>query len=739
MRATAQVSHVALPTDVRVVRVIATEGLSVLFDVFVDLESEDAEIDLDGMLWSTCSVAISPDSAASPPRVFHGVVEEARYTGRDLALHRYRLRLRPSIHGLQYRVRSRIFQEKTSDAIAKEVLEGAGIAADVCEWHIEGTYPERPYCTQWKESELAFVLRLLEEEGIFFWFEHTEVDHTIHFGDAVDHHETIAGNVALPVDGVATEDHEAIWDIVARLTLTHDAVKTRDWEFLTPQAPLEVESGDEGLRLRYEYPGFYPNQSVGDLRTNTRLEEAVVARDTISGRSNSPRFSGGLKFDLTEVAPAALSATYVLTSVEHLFEGETGAAREARHVGSYTNRFTAIPDSTTFRPRRVTPRPTVSGLESAVVTGPAGEEIHVDEFGRIKVHFYWDRENPVDDTASCWIRFQQLNTTGAMILPRLGWEVHVAFENGDPDRPIAIHKAYNQETLPPYAQPANKTQSALQSSTSPGGGSTNEIRMQDGSGGMEWFMHASKDLNVLVANDENETIGVDASESVGAVLKTVVGASESGSVGGNQAVTVAVDATFETTGAKAEEIGGNDDWGITGNLGIGTSADRTDDIGGLMNVLANKIDETFNADCSRTVGAAQAIVSATAIAETVGGSKTESVGAAKAVITPADYAENISGVKTLTSGAVTVKTGGDVTYGAKGALALTAAGIIDIKCGGDFKITGSQVRVTAGTASMKGGGGTFKLSSSITIDPKKFGGKGTGALQIKGAKLDYKP
>lgn len=244
-----------------------------------------------------------------------------------------------------------------------------------------------------------------------------------------------------------------------------------------------------------------------------------------------------------------------------------------------------------------------------------------------------------------------------MILPRVGWEVHVAFIDGDPDRPVALHKAYNAETMPPYGLPANKTQSALQSSTSPGGGSTNEIRLQDGNGGMEWFMHASKDLNTSVANDQNETVGVDATESVGQTMTVNVGADESGSIGGNQSMNVTVNAQTQTGGAKSVTIGGNDDWGIKSNFGSESVGARTETIGGLMNVLANTVSETFNSNHTRSVGAVQVITCATGIAETVGGSKTETVSAAKAIITPKEYAEAIGGVKTLTSGAVMFKTG----------------------------------------------------------------------------------
>ncbi len=735
MRVVARVDHTSLPPTTAVTQVRAVEGLSVLFDVRIELVCDDPNLDLKSMLWSTAALALIPDWGSSGQRHFHGVIEEARYLGAEERWFRYGLRLRPSVHGLARRVRTRIYQEQSAEDIVKQVLADAGIPADATRWDTTGTYPERPYTTMWKESELAFVLRLLEDEGIFYWFEHTEIDHTLCFGDGPSAHVPIEDPI-LPAQRLSAQETESLWGCSLETKLCHDRFESRDFWWETPGAALTAASGEAGVRTRYDYPGGYSEQGEGSRLSQVRIEEAWSERAVLRATADVARIEPGKKFELIDVFPEALAREYTALTLRHRFDAPAGA-RSADGRGEWSAELRAIPASTPYRPPRATPKPVASGLESAVVTGPAGEEIHVDEFGRIKVHFYWDRENPVDDTASCWVRVQQLNTQGAMILPRVGWEVHIGFENGDPDRPVAFHKAYNMETMPPYDLPSNKTQSALQSSTSPGGGSTNEIRLQDGNGGMEWFLHASKDLNVTVANDENETVGVDAVESVGNTMTTNVGADESGTIGANQSLSVSINSATQTTGSKSVTVGANDDWGIKGGFGFTTGGDRTETIGGLMNVLANSVSETFNASHTRDVGAVQTIVSATAIAETVGGSKTENVSAAKAVITPAEYQEAIGGVKVLNCGAVTVKTGEDVTYAAKGAIAITAAGLIDITCAEDAMFTGSQVRVTCGSAKMKGGGGTFKLGGSITIDAKKFGGESGPMLKIQGT-IDYK-
>lgn len=718
------------------VRLDAREGLSAPFDVRVEVLTPSADLDLSAILWTPMAAELRPLLDGTEPRYFHGQVEAADYLGSDGWRHRYAFRLRPQAHGLLYRVRTRIFQDQTAQEIITTLLTDSGIPGDAVRWDTGGETPTRDYCTQWKESELAFVSRLLEDEGIFYWFEHTAVDHTMVLGDSNSNYAPIEGEPYLDTLHAGAMNREGLWDATFESQVTHDGYSMRDWNFESPEAPLNADVGEAPLRRRYEYPGGFERAADGDAKAATRLEELDHRREVFRATSNSLRLIPGRYFGVG-MFPGLMAQDYVVIEQEHHFECEEADQASGSNDGDYTNRVTGIPVNVPFRPPRATPVPRAHGLESAVVTGPSGEEIHVDEYGRIKVHFYWDREQPVDDTASCWIRFQQINTQGGMILPRLGWEVHVAFLDGDPDRPVAFHKAYNQETMPPYALPANKTQSALQSSTSPGGAGTNEIRLQDGNGGMEWFMHASKDLAVNVANDENETVGIDATETVGNEYRATVNGDEGGTIGGNQVLSVSHDAGLETTVNKTVSVGGNDDWGLKTNFGISVGGDRTDDIGGLMNVLCNKSTETFNKTLTRTVGAVQVYASATEIAETVGGNKTETVSAAKAIITPTEHSEVISGSKTLTSGAVTIKAGNNVQYSAKGAVAITSAAVIDIKCGGEAMITGRQIRVTAGSATLKGAGGEFELGSTITIDAKKFGGKGGPELQLKG-KIDYK-
>ncbi len=731
MRLRAKIDHDFVPANASVSTVVAREALSRPFEVEVTFDCDDATLDTESALYTAGLVWLMPEEGeAGPTRNFHGVVEEAAYEGERAQRHRYRLVLRPYFHGLAYRVRSRIFQDLDAIEIAQKIFKDSGVPTDAVQWSAAGTYPKRVYCTQWKESELAFVSRLLEDEGIFYMFEHSELDHVMKVGDDPS---LFSESLTLPFVPWQHTPEEAVTELLFEARRTHDATQLRDWDLQQPNKPVDgVLQG--GSLERYEYPGGFIDPNEGVRLARTRLEEAKVRSFEYRGRSTSPLIAPGVKLGVTGAAAAAFQEEMIIVSVEHRYvQTAVGAeAGEGHAERRYDAAFVAIPASAVFRPARITPRPRIAGVESAVVTGPSGEEIHVDELGRIKVHFYWDREGKLDDTASCWIRVMQQNTTGSMILPRIGWEMQVAFLDGDPDRPIAIHKAYNAETMPPYGLPANKTQAALQSVTSPGGGATNEVRMQDGNGGMELFIHASKDLKVVVAHDCDEAITVNAEDKTEGFSKSAVGGNEDVSIDGDQSVSVKGTMAMETAKAKSVTVGATDDWKVKHTLTQKTGGDRTETIGSIMNVLCNKAGEQIDGSATRSVGGAQVYAAGDAIVESVTGTKDELVGAAKIELISKSKAENHSGNKALTSGAMVWKAGGNLTVGAKGAIAITSAGAIKEKIGKGYAVTGKQIRITTGSLKIKGGGTKFDLGGTIKVDASSLGAKGGPTLKLKG-------
>ncbi|MCA9606946.1 MAG: type VI secretion system tip protein VgrG [Myxococcales bacterium] len=728
--------HDSVPIEALVRSIRLREGLSELFDCWVEVVCEDPDLDLASMIWSTAAVQLGdPGFPATDPehwRYVHGAIEEARYVAPLGDWHRYSFRLRPSVHGLAYRVRTRIFQQKTVIDVIRQVLEDAGIDMDSIVFDCDPG-PERDYVTQWKESELHFMERWLQELGIHYWFEHTEVDHTMHISDKAGTHDPIEGAPELEVhsrddSAGGVSDQGSIHHVSYTTHFGHDRWASRDWQFKTPNEPRQAEEGEGGQEL-YEYPGFYETDEMGGGLAPIRMQEIVAGQTILAGRSDCRRLLPGRWFSLVGVDPDALVNQYLLT------RQELSVARDDPHSGQfvYDARFTAIPVEHPFRPTRTLHRPVVHGKESAVVTAPAGEEIHVDDMGRIKVHFYWDREQPVDDTASCWVRTQQQNTAGAMFLPRVGWEVDIGFLNGDPDRPVMLQKLYNDEQKPPYDLPGNLMQSSLRTSSSPGGGGTNELRLNDANGSQSFFMHAQKDFDNTVGNDASTTVGVDVQTQVAANAVHQVSGAETITIGGNQDVSVTGRLTVQCAASQSVTVGGLDDWGVSALHSMTTHGSRTDDIGGLLNVLAaNGIADTFNASHSLTVGGALSFAAVGGLSETVAGGKTEAIGGAKMEVIKASKSENVKVGKILNSGAVKIDAGTDVSVSAGAALGIRVGGAYTSKCGGDFGISGMAVTMKLSSLEMKAGGSTVTASSgSIELKASNLGGEGVKIL-LKG-------
>ncbi len=737
MRLRASVDSALLPSELQVHSLRVREALSEPFTIEAELDCEDPDVDLEKLLGTTLGVLLEDLDEGADPLRFHGIVDEAEHLGtRGGDKQVYRVVARPRLWGLGYRVRSRLFQGKQAPEIVKAVLGEAGLPADAFDLAQVGAgYGPREVCAQYGESDLDFCSRLLEDEGIFYFHKHEARKHVLVVADQATAFKPIDGAATLRFKKWLQADREGVSDLVFSTRVHHDSLTARDWRADNAEKPIEAADEPEGATglERFDYPGRFTTTGEGGPRVVRALRSHVQRRYVLTGRTQCRRFAPGRKVTIAGATPSFVNQAYLITAVEHDFTDPPGD-----QAGRYEARFEAIPDGE-WRPPRRTPWPVVEGTDSAVVTGPSGEEIHVDAMGRIKVHFYWDRESPVDDTASFWVRTQQQNTTGAMMLPRVGWEMSVGYIHGDPDRPIALEKVYNKETMPPYGLPASIAMSALQSSTSPGGAGTNEVRLDDSNGSMSFFVHASKDFEMDCVNNHDEQITVDSTEDVGLKMTAEVVTDETIVIAGSQSTSVTGARTANTGGSKSETIGATDDWGIGKNLAYTNEGARTEDIGGLQNVLANKVAETFNASLSRTVGGVFAITSATAITEAVAGGKTELVGGAKMYLVKKGVTENISVAKALTCGLLKETTGADIGVEAMGAVAINVGGMINEKITGNFTVESKRVMITAaGGATLKAGGSTLKLSGSkITVDCSSFGGSGGPQLELKG-KINYK-
>lgn len=537
-----------------------------------------------------CAAPVDPAALAGAPaelalgrggqvdRAFVGVIAEATSVASPDeagAERRLRLRVVSQLALLAWSVHQRIFQEKDVKEIVTEVLGNHGLPASRQRWRLLGAYPKRTYCVQYGESALAFVQRLLEEEGIFFSSEPGDDGReVIVFEDDSGSCPPIDGAPALRFVGQSgmSQAEETITAITARHRVVSGAFTLRSWDFERPDADLTVKAtADRDADLEvYDNPGTYADRARGERLARVRLEAAQAARRTLVIESSSARLSPGRKLRV-EGAPGELDGGYVITGVVHAW-APPRAGSPSEHLATAW----LVPEGVPFRAPLTTPRPVIEGPQTAEIVAPEGspaETIHTDQHGRCKVKFHWDLAPAIDDTASCWMRVTQLQTTGSMILPRVGWEVIIEFVEGDPDRPVVTGMVYNGANMPPYALPEGKTRTALGTASTPGGAGRNHLRMEDKAGSEEMAVGAQKNQSIATANDRTQDTAVDETKSVGASATLVVGAnqtvkvtggyetsiggSRSVSVGGDRVVAANAVLSLSTGGASATTVGGN--------------------------------------------------------------------------------------------------------------------------------------------------------------------------------------
>ena len=459
----------------------------------------------------------------------------------------------------------RIFQQKTVPDIVKEVLGLHGVQR--FQLKLTGSYEPLDYCVQYRESALDFISRLMEQNGIFFWHEHTASSHTLVIAD--DNGSTFAApfTEALPLTG--REDTGAIRRLDEEFAVRSGKWTLRDFNFETPSNDLEVEEPTQinveqmKSRERYDYPGLYPDsgsgpqKSLGKMVARLEIEREEAFHQRRHGESSVAGFDAGMRVKIDIDEDSEVLITEVRHRAEDYSHWTTQAwGRREPVEPRYDNEFVCIPKRVKFRPERVTPKPFVHGPQTAIVTGPSGEEIHTDKHGRVKVQFHWDRLGGKDDKSSCWVRVSQGwagQGWGQIHIPRIGHEVIVDFLEGDPDRPIITGRVYNAENPVPYELPSNKTQSGIKSNSSKGGGGSNEFRFEDKKGSEEVYFHAEKDLNSHIENEETRKVG---GKGTGNRTTTIMN-DEKTTINGNKTTTVVKDFNETITGKETRTVTGD--------------------------------------------------------------------------------------------------------------------------------------------------------------------------------------
>jgi type VI secretion system secreted protein VgrG len=508
----------ALGADKLLIEKLAlTDSLGRLFQMEVELASEDPAIAFDDIVGTNATVRLElPDKKT---RYFNGYVARFAQTAQEHRFARYRATLVPWLWFLTRTADCRIFQKMKVPDIIEKVFKDHGFKD--YKLSLSGVYREWEYCVQYRESDFSFVSRLMEQEGIYYYFEHADGTHTLVLADSPSAHSPFAGYDTLvyrPRTHQGEETAEAVTDWIIESEVQTGVYALADFDFKNPAAPIVTNANVSRAHAAssfevYDYPGVFEKRLEGETYAKVRIQELQAQHQILRGQATARGIATGAKFKLKSHPRDDQNRDHLVTGLS--LEAGVGAYESAAPAQGrvfFTCSFSAMPASEPFRSPRLTPKPLIQGPQTAVVVGKKGEEIDTDEFGRVKVQFHWDRYGKVDENSSCWVRVSQPwagKGWGAISIPRVGQEVVVEFLDGNPDRPIITGRVYNAKATVPYPLPDRKTVSTLKTNSSKGGGGANEVRFEDKKGSEQLFIHAEKDQDLRVKNDAKEWIGND--------------------------------------------------------------------------------------------------------------------------------------------------------------------------------------------------------------------------------------
>ncbi|WP_454835044.1 type VI secretion system Vgr family protein [Pseudomonas lini] len=524
----ANATHISLTlegvsVDLQVLSFVGREALNQPFCFDIELVSARPDLKLEELLHKPGCLTFG----ATGQGKIHGLVYRIEQGDSGKSLTRYSISLVPQLAYLRHNHDQQIFQQLSVPKIIAQVLEARGILADAYSFQLGAIYPERVYCVQYDESDLHFIQRLCEEEGIHFHFQHSTSGHKLVFGDD----QTVFRKLA-PVSYQQDSGMAAKKPVIKRFNLRLETrttrVSRRDYDFekprLLPESAAKTEFAPD--LEDYDYPGRFTDRARGKQLATRALERHRSDYQLAEGKGDEPTLASGHFMALSEHPRAEWNDLWLLLEIVHegkqpqvLGENITSDVTHNKddfHQG-YRNRFLATPWDAHYRPALEHPKPKVLGSQTAIVTGPAGEEIHCDEYGRVKVQFHWDRDGQGNDTGSCWLRVATGwagNAYGGIAIPRVGMEVLVTFLEGDPDQPLITGCLYHKENVVPYDLPANKTRSTFKTLSSPGGKGYNEFRIEDKKGAEQIYLHAQRDWDENIEHDQKIRVGNERHDTV---------------------------------------------------------------------------------------------------------------------------------------------------------------------------------------------------------------------------------
>ncbi|TKC87719.1 type VI secretion system tip protein VgrG [Trinickia terrae] len=538
------------------------EAISAPFHFDLRMRSSNLALDAQAIVGKSATVTLQVPSG--PKRYIHGIVTRFAQIGADARHGFYTAELAPRLWLLGLGSDRAIYQNLSALDIIEQVLQKFGVAIEL---RVKGTYAVREYCVQYDESALQFISRLMEEEGIFYFFMFADGAHTMVLGDSTAAHKPgkTDSHLWYSSDSVAHRQADRIeaFEMTTGLVEAEQIVADYDYTKAALLTANSAAGSGPASGTRYTFPGRYATAADGTRTAKLRLAAHQLGQRTGRAESGICTLTAGASFTLGGHANPAFNVSYVICAVSHSASNDR-----------YANGFDVIPASVAFRPPLVTPKPMVAGTHTAVVTGSSGEEIWTDAYGRIKLKFHWDRSAGANENSSCWVRVAQAaagNGWGHLVLPRVGQEVVVSYVDGDPDRPLVTGSVYNRQGTLPVGLPASQTQSVMRSRSSKGGTAGNEIRMDDKLNSEELYFHAQKDLNIAVENALSTTVMAGAETHVvqkGDRSVDVQKGNETHKVKGTRSVDVTGDETHTNHAAFTRKVSGNYTLKVSGNLVI---------------------------------------------------------------------------------------------------------------------------------------------------------------------------
>jgi type VI secretion system secreted protein VgrG len=679
----------------------AREELGRVSEFQVDLLSAKGDIALDDILGKNVTVKVM--TAKDQARYFNGYVTRFSQRGKLGRYYRYLAVVRPWLWFLSRTADCRIFQNKTVPDILKAVFGDHGSAEFSLE--LSQTYEPWTYCVQYRETDLNFVSRLMEHEGIYYYFRHTDGHNTLVLVDSSSAHSpcpTAETVPFLPPERLARPDIEHIsrWEFGREVqpgVYVHD-----DYDMERPSVELKTnKSQPRGYSPSdyeiYDYPGCYVKKPEGTRYADVRLDEFGAQFEAGQASTNHRAIAVGYLFTLDGFPRTDQNREYLITSTTYDLEFSAYEGLPKTTGAESRCTLSAIPGGQQYRPRRSTPKPFVQGPQTAVVVGPSGAEIHTDKYGRVKVQFHWDRYGKRDQDSSCWIRVSHPwagKNWGAVAIPRIGQEVIVDFLEGDPDQPIITGRVYNAEQMPPYGLPANMTQTGIKSRSTLNGSpdNFNEIRFEDKKGSEQLFIHAEKNQDIEVENDETHWVGHDRAKTIDHDETTHVKHDRTETVDNNETITIGVNRT--------ETVGSNETITIGSNRSVTVGASETKTVA-LQRTHTVGVNETI------TIGAAQEVTIGAMQAVTVGANQTTNVGANHSTDVGASESRTVGNNRTT-------------SIGKDDSLTVGKNLVVD---------AGDSITIKTGSASI-----TMKKDGTITIKGKDITVDGSGKINVKAAK-----